>query len=95
MTDVEILILALLSVFGALFSAVLGWLDSGEPFDARKMASSLLRAVIAGFLAALGFSTLPAVGIWDYIVAFLTGAGIDTVGNRAAGAVVAKLKPKT
>lgn len=88
LTTIEVLALAFLSVVGALFSAVLGWLDSGDPFNARKFTSSILRAIIAGIIFAAGsFAGLETVVIWDYFVAFVGGAGIEVVGNRLAGAI--------
>jgi len=86
----QILAVTILSILGALFTASLGWLESGEAFVPRKFAASILRAVIAGFVSALGFSTIQIIGPWEYIVAFLTGAGIDVIGNRASGALKAK-----
>ena len=97
MNDVLTLLLALAAVLGALFSATLGWLDSGEPFNGRKFTSSILRAIIAGIITAGGFITTGAevVLIWDYFVAFLAGAGIDVFGNRIAGALTPKSKTST
>jgi len=88
--DTQILMLASASVLGALITAVLGWLDSGEAFNARTFASSILRAIIAGIVSAIGFSSIANPLLWDYIVAFLAGAGIDAAGNRIAGAISAR-----
>jgi len=90
MLDTQIAMLAFTSVLGALVIAVLGWLDSGESFNGRTFASSLIRAVIAGILSAIGFSTIETPMLWDYIIAFLAGAGIDAGGNRIAGAISAR-----
>jgi len=95
MTDINILLLALLSILGALFSAALGWLDSGEPFVPRKFTASILRAIIAGVISALGFSTLETAGPWEYLLAFLSGAGIDVFGNRISGAIASRNKAPT
>lgn len=91
------LLLALAAVLGALFSAALGWLDSGEPFNGRKFMSSILRAIVAGLITAGGFITTGAevVLLWDYFVAFLVGAGIDVFGHRLAGAVTSTSKTAT
>jgi len=92
--DIQTLLLALAAVLGALFSATLGWLDSGELFNGRKFTSSILRAVIAGIVTAGGFITVgpEVVLLWDYFLAFLAGAGIDVFGNRIAGALTSKTK---
>jgi len=95
MTETNIMLLTFLSIVGALFSAALGWLDSGEDFVPRKFTSSILRAIIAGIISALGFSTIENIAIWDYFLAFLAGAGIDVFGNRAAGAIAARNKEQT
>jgi len=90
MQNIQIVILSSASVLGALLVAVLGWLESGEPFDIRKFASSILRAIVAGVFSAIGFSTIENPLLWDYISAFLIGAGIDVAGNRIAGAISAR-----
>jgi len=86
LSNIQIVTLSALSVLGAIVSATLGWLESGEPFDGRKYASSVLRAIVAGLVSALGFSTVTSVEPWDYIIAFLGGAGVDVIGKRASGA---------
>jgi len=94
LTDLQTFLLSLAAVVGALFSAAAGWLDSGEPFVARKFTSSILRAFIAGVLfAASTFAGLDTIASgWVYLFAFLGGAGIDVLGNRGAGAIVAAIK---
>lgn len=84
-TDLQILAISLLSVLGAVTTATLGWLESDEPFNPRKYVASLLRATIAGLITALGFSTVTTIDAWDYIVAYLAGAGVDVFGHRIAG----------
>ncbi|HUW44746.1 MAG TPA: hypothetical protein VMW50_03030 [Dehalococcoidia bacterium] len=79
--------LILLTVLGALFVAVLGWIESGEPFDFRKFAASIGRAILGGFLAALIFRDIENPDIWIYLVALLTGAGVDVAGHRLSGAI--------
>lgn len=96
LTDIQILSVAILSIAGALFTAALGWLESSEPFNARKFTSSLLRAFVAGMVFAVtSYVSLEKVDIWTYFVAFLGGAGIDVVGNRVAGAIASRNKPAT
>jgi hypothetical protein len=87
--NIQIFLLSILAVGGALFLAALGWLDSGEPFNGRKFASSILRAVVAGLIFA--FSTYSGVDTilngWMYVAAFLGGMGIDAAGNRISAAI--------
>jgi hypothetical protein len=90
MLDLQIVMLASASVLGALIIAVLGWLESGETFNGRTFSSSILRAIIAGIVSAIGFSSITNPILWDYIVAFLAGAGIDAAGKRISGAINAR-----
>lgn len=91
LSNLEILLVSLLSVGGALFAAALGWLESGEPFVARKFTSSILRAIIAGIVFAVtSYAGLEEISPWSLFVAFLGGAGIDVFGNRIAGAIASR-----
>ncbi len=80
-------ILILLTVLGAITVAILGWCESGEPFDARKFGASVVRAIIGGFLAALIFEGTVNPTTFTYLSAFLIGAGIDVAGHRLAGTI--------
>ena len=89
--QLELLAVAIITVIGALVSAGLGWLDSGESFDARKFSSSIIRAIIAGLTVFMGFTFDPStITVFDYIMAFLAGAGVDVLGHRAALSITAK-----
>ena len=70
---------------GGVVAALLGWLDSKEPFNGRKFGASLLRALVAGVSLALVYTAKGDPGPTDLALAFLAGAGIDVLGNRAAG----------
>lgn len=78
------------AALGAITSAMLGWLDSGQPFNPRKFAYSAVHAVIAAIAAA---ATLPDSTIAGLVAAFLAGAGVDVIGNRVKGAIAASVKP--
>lgn len=80
------IILILVTVFGAICAAVLGWAESGEIFNPRKFAASIGRAIIAGLLSSLLFQGVTEITIWLFVLALLTGAGVDVVGHRGAGA---------
>ena len=76
---------------GGIVAALLGWLESGENFIARKFASSVLRALVAGAGFAVGYVTIgEAVTIIGLVIAFLAGAGVDVLGKRIAGSLKAK-----
>lgn len=95
-TQTQIITLIALAIFGGVVSAVLGWLDSGEAFDARKFGASLLRAILGSAVAAMTFQGIETVDIFVYLTAFLTGAGLDVIGKRAQAVLVNKDEaPKT
>jgi hypothetical protein len=81
------LILFLATVVGALTTSVLGWLDTGNPFDARKFAPGVIRGIVAAivvFIASYeGF--LGEVTMFTYLAAFIAGMAVDVAGNRIAG----------
>jgi hypothetical protein len=78
------LYIALAALAGGLAAAFAGWLESHEPFNWRKFASSALRALVAGAVFAAGYELSGMVGILDLFYAFLGGAGVDVLGNRIA-----------
>ena len=79
------LYIALAGLSGGLVAALLGWLESGEPFNPRKFGGSVIRALIAGIIFAVGYQLSEPLGILDLLYAFLGGAGVDVLGNRIAG----------
>jgi len=92
-----ILYFALAALGGALLAAVLGWLESGEAFVARKFFSSVIRAVFAAAFFAISSAfivpTTPAEWVLGILGAIVGGAGIDAGGNRIAGAIAARHQP--
>jgi hypothetical protein len=95
LSNLDILLVTVAAVSGTLFAAALGWLDSGEPFNGRKFTSSILHAVVAGILIAVGnYALVASISVWDLFVAFLSGAGVDVVLNRAGGAIAARADTK-
>ena len=87
------IVIGVAAFLGGIISAVLGWLDSGETFDARKLTSSIIRALVAGIVFAVGYEYAGGqITIIDIFVALVAGAGIDAGGNRIAGAIKAGLK---
>ncbi len=78
--------IALAALSGGLMAALLGWLESNEPFNPRKFGGSVIRALIAGIVFAVGYQlSAGVVGVSDMFYAFLGGAGVDVLGNRVAG----------
>ena len=98
MTDIEMLILFLATVLGAIVTSTLGWLDSGTAFDARKFIPGVVRGIIAAILIFIasyeGF--LGEVTLFTYLGAFLAGGGFDTIVNRLTGlSGIGQSKPTT
>ena len=86
--NVAVLYIALLACAGGIVSALLGWLDSGEAFIPRKFMASVVRALVAGVVFAIGYSFANGISILDLFAAFLGGAGMDVLGNRISGSIV-------
>ena len=68
---------------GGLLSALLGWLDSQEPFNGRKFTRSVIASALAALGFALAYSSDGAVTVRDIFTAVLAGAGVDVISNRA------------
>ena len=77
--------IALAALLGGVVNALLGWLESGEPFNPRKFGGSVIRSLIAGAVFAAGYRISGGAGIIDLLYAFLGGAGVDVIGNRISG----------
>ena len=86
----EKLAMALCAAAGALCLALLGWLKSREPFNARKFTASAITAIIAGVSVGAVSQYDGAVG---FMSAFLIGAGADAT-RHAAHKVAAKGLPE-
>lgn len=82
-----IIIIFAAAFVGGVANALLGWIDSKLPFVPRKFVASVIRALVAGVVFAIGYSYGDGIGIMDIGVAFLGGAGVDVIGNRIAGVV--------
>lgn len=79
---IQVVVLTALTIAGAVLSAIIGYLGSEDVFETQKFVSSMLTAVIAGALLAYGFSMLQVIEVWDYLLAFLSGAGADVLRHR-------------
>lgn len=88
----EVLWIGLLAFAGGVMAALLGWCESKQPFNAKKFGSSAIRALLAGFGIAIAYNFQNFLTPLDLVAAFLSGAGVDAVGNRIGGIL---RKPKT
>jgi hypothetical protein len=74
--------LLLMATGAGIIVALLGWLDSKEPFSPRKFAASCIRALIAGIIWGAAYSGSLK---WEAILAAIaSGPFFDTVINRIA-----------
>jgi hypothetical protein len=89
-TQVQLITLIALSILGGVASAVLGWMDSGEPFNPRVFGASLIRAILGAAVSAMVFQGIDNVDVFVYLTAILTGAGFDVLGKRAQAALTPK-----
>lgn len=78
----DIIFICLAAILGALFTAVLGWINSGEPFVIRKFMGSVLAAILAAVAAGIAFQYIAPPTVRDFIMAFLAGAALDAGGKR-------------
>ncbi len=90
--DIFVLEIGLAAALGAICTALLGWTESGEPFDVRKFMSSVIRAIIGGAAIAIAFDYSSASGPLSYLIAFVAGAGVDAGGNRIAASIAVRMK---
>jgi hypothetical protein len=76
------IILAICVLIGGFSKAVLGWIESGEPFDGRKFAGTGITTFFSSVVAAVAFlgSYITVVGTSILVLclmALLAGWGID------------------
>ncbi|MBA7638155.1 hypothetical protein ES703_45808 [subsurface metagenome] len=92
MTDIELLLMLIAVIFGAITSAGLGWAESGAAFNARKFVPSLVRAAIAAVLVLVGtrYIEIETATLLIYVLVFFAGMGIDAGGNRLSGTLRTK-----
>jgi len=79
--------IAVAAFIGGIVAALLGWLESKEPFVSRKFSASLIRALVAAVASAIGYQYANAITPIDIGIAFCAGAGVDVLGHRVARAI--------
>ena len=79
--------IAMAALLGGVVTALLGWLESSDPFSPRKFGGSLIRSLVAAAIFAAGYQVSGSIGIIDLLYAFLGGAGVDVIGNRISGSL--------
>ena len=57
----------------------------------RKFSASIVRALVAGVVFAVGYAYTGGITVMAIAAAFCGGAGVDVIGNRISGAIKAGL----
>jgi hypothetical protein len=92
----DALIVAGCCFLGSIFSGLLGWLKSGEPFKSRDFMASVLSGVGAAIVFALAYNyTATGLTIFDILAAVIAGMGVDVGVNRISGAIAARVTART
>jgi hypothetical protein len=88
---------------GGFVLSMLGWLESGEPFNARKNVAGVLTATLAGLLTTVALvqtdlftdATTPD---WQIIIAYVTifgaAAGFGSMARKSVGAANVETTPE-
>jgi uncharacterized membrane protein len=88
MNEIELLIVFIVTILGAVTTSGLGWADSGTPFNLRKFVPGVIRGIIAAIIvfipAATGYLGMN-LGLVVVLGAFIAGMAVDVTGNRIAG----------
>ena len=88
MIEIELLVLFIATVLGAVTTSGLGWLDSGTDFNARQFIPGVMRGIVAAIIVFIPASTGylgSTLGLVAILGAFVAGMGVDVAGNRIAG----------
>ena len=89
---INLIYIALAAFIGGIATALLGWTEKGTPWDGRKFVSSLIRSLVGGIAIAAAMDYSGATAPVIYLLAFLSGAGVETGTKRFAGAIASRKK---
>jgi len=81
---------ALASFLGGITVALLGWLEASSPWNWKKFSSSVVRSLVGAVVITVATDYSGAATPIIYLIAFLSGAGVEVGGNRIAGAISKK-----
>lgn len=96
--DMSFIIGVVIAVAGGAFAAFVGWAESGEAFNPRKMFVSLVRGGFAGVVlsgVAILFAPGVALAVRDYVLIFFSAAGVDLLGAKASHIIGNTTTPAT
>ena len=88
MDTLIVFLVALAAFAGGIVAALLGWLGNSDPFNAKAFLWSVVRSLVAAVGTAVAFNYASILPPMAYLVAFLTGTGVEVGLKRAAKAAV-------
>ncbi len=83
MTNADYILIIVAAFLGSLGSGFCGFLKSQERFDMRKFMSSVWSAILSAMLFASVAEKTSELGVYNFVAAFLGGAGVDVLTNRS------------
>ena len=83
--EINIIFVVLAAFLGGIAAALVGWGDQKTSFVWSKFRTSLIRSFIGAIAIAAAMNFAGPVTSMLYLYAFLSGAGVETGGNRIAG----------
>jgi len=90
--EINLIWIALAAFVGGMATALIGWAEQNTPWDIKKFTSSLIRSMVGGVAIAAAMDYSGATAPVIYLLAFLSGAGIEVGGNRIAGTIASRKK---
>jgi len=96
--DISIAIAIIVSVSGGVFAALLGWAESTEAFNPRKMFVGLARGGLGGIITSgvVIFLNAPEIiGLAEYVLLFIAAVGIDLAAAKGSHIVKTVNTPRT
>ena len=88
--EINLIGIALAAFLGGITTALLGWSEASTPWNWKKFSSSVVRSLVGAVAIAAAMDYSGATAPIIYLLAFLSGAGVEVGGNRVAGAITKK-----
>lgn len=88
--EINILGVAAAAFLGGMLVALIGWTESSDTWNWKKFIASVARSLIGAVAMAAAWDYSGATTPIIYLLAAISGAGIEVGGNRIAGAVASR-----
>ena len=88
--EINLVGIAVAAFLGGITTALLGWSEASNPWNWKKFSSSVIRSLVGAVAIAAAMDYSGATAPIIYLLAFLSGAGVEVGGNRIAGAITKK-----